>query len=53
LWNPILKIPNTKKGWQSGSSGRPLPSKHRPWVQTTVPTKKKGNLFCKFDMLTK
>jgi hypothetical protein len=27
-WDPILKIPNTKKGWWSGSSGKSLSSKH-------------------------
>jgi hypothetical protein len=31
--DPILKIPNTKKGWCSGS-------RYSPWVQTPVPQKK-------------
>jgi hypothetical protein len=33
-WDPILKIPNTKQGWWSGS-------RCRPWVQTPVQKKKK------------
>jgi hypothetical protein len=34
--DPTLKIPNTKKGWWSGS-------RCRPWVQALVPKKKKEN----------
>jgi hypothetical protein len=36
LRDPILKIPNTEKGWWSGS-------RCRPWVQTPVPKDKKKN----------
>jgi hypothetical protein len=36
--DPILKIPNIKKGWWSWS-------RCRPWVQTPVPTKKKNKKF--------
>jgi hypothetical protein len=34
--DPILKIPITKKGWQSDSSGKSIASM-RPWVQTPGP----------------
>jgi hypothetical protein len=34
FWDPISKKPITKKGWWSGS-------RCRPWVQTSVPPKKK------------
>jgi hypothetical protein len=42
LWDPISKIPNSKKGWRSGSSNR---ASMRYWVQITVLPKKRRNHF--------
>jgi hypothetical protein len=47
---PILKITNTEKGWQSGSSGRaPALASMKPSIQTPVPSpkkkKKKNEMF--------
>jgi hypothetical protein len=41
-WDPILKIPNTKKSrWSISSSKSTYLAHMRPWVQTAVPQKQK------------
>jgi hypothetical protein len=41
LSDPILKIPNRKMDWQSGSSSRVLPSKCEALSSKSSATKKK------------
>jgi hypothetical protein len=44
-WDPISKMPNTKRGWQSNSSSKStFLTSVRPWVQTPMPKKKISSL---------